>query len=151
MPTTGKPSACSAAAPRMVPSPPIATSASTPCALQLAQRLLLHLGLGEIREARGLQHRAAALQDAADVARAQLADMSPRARPSIGAPDADCAACPSASAVRTTARTAAFIPGASPPAVRTAMLFGLAMVAVAWCRATLTCVKRRRGAAFMMA
>ncbi len=58
--------------------------------LELAQRFLLHLGLGEIREARGSQEGAAALDDAAHVARAELAYVAAH-QTLVGAPDAVCA------------------------------------------------------------
>ena len=125
----------------MVPSPPIATSASTPCAFSCRKRLALRVRLGELREARGLQHGAAALQDAAHVARAQLRHHAAR-QALVGALDADHAHAKGKGGAHHGAHGRVHARGVAPCG-QDCNAFRARHGRGSWCRASLTCVKRR--------
>src|SRR5262249_35952397 len=120
-PTTAKPPRAGAAEPVCEPLPPITTSASTPRAARLARARArpwasLNSGL------RALQRTVPPCWMMPPTSRAARRSMAPDTSPAkpLRTPNTSQ---PLASAPRVTARTAAFIPGASPPLVRTAIFF----------------------------
>ena len=133
-------SARSSSAPLRLPSPPMTTSASTSALDEVAGRPAEAVAGPEAGAAGGAEHRAALVEDAADVGRGQRTDPRRRRPPVPAGPRRRRRPRrPAARPVRTTARTAAFMPAESPPLVSTASLVGWqAAPSVGFARSTAT-------------